>query len=67
MSAMNIIIDNLWLGDMSAAYNRILLKKVGMTHILTVAQGILPKFPQNFTYKLINILDCPSANIKQHF
>ena len=45
MSAMNKILDNLWLGDMVGAYNKLLLKKNGITHILTVAQGIAPKFP----------------------
>jgi hypothetical protein len=64
---MHKILDNLWLGDMVGAHNKFLLKKNGITHILTVAQGIMPKFPTLFTYKLINILDCPSANLKQHF
>lgn len=67
MSAMNKILDNLWLGDMSAAYNKLLLKKHGMTHILTVASGIPPKFPSNFQYKVVTILDSPSANLKAHF
>ena len=67
MSAMNKILDNLWLGDMSAAYNKILLKRYGITHILTVASGIPPKFPSNFQYKVVTILDSPSANLKAHF
>lgn len=37
MTSMHKILDNLWLGDMSAAYNKLLLKKNGVTHILTVA------------------------------
>lgn len=45
MSSMNKILDNLWLGDMVGASNKFLLKKNGITHILTVAMGILPKFP----------------------
>ena len=64
---MNKIIDNLWLGDMVGAYNKFLMKRNGITHILTVAQGIMPKFPTMFQYKLINILDMPQANLKQHF
>ena len=67
MSAMYKILDNLWLGDMSAAYSKILLKKHGVTHILTVASGIPPKFPTNFIYKVVSILDSPSANLKAHF
>jgi hypothetical protein len=67
MSAMNKILDNLWLGDMSAAYNKVLLKKYSMTHILTVANGIPPKFPSNFAYKVVTIHDSPTANLKAHF
>jgi hypothetical protein len=37
MSAMNQILDNLWLGDMVGAYNKFLLKRNNITHILTVA------------------------------
>lgn len=64
---MNKILDQLWLGDMSAAYNKLLLKKYGVTHILTVASGIPPKHPSNFVYKVVTILDSPSANLKAHF
>jgi hypothetical protein len=52
---------------MVGAYNKFLLKKNGITHILTVAMGIMPKFPNLFTYKLVSILDAPSANLKVHF
>jgi predicted protein tyrosine phosphatase len=67
MASMNQILDQLWLGDMVGASNKFLLKKNGITHILTVAMGLMPKFPTQFTYKLISILDCPSANLKVHF
>ena len=50
---MNKIIENLWLGNMSAAYNKEMLEKNGVTHILTVASGITPKFPSNLTYKVV--------------
>ena len=64
---MHKIAEGIWLGDMAGAYNKFMLKKHGITHILTVAQGIAPKFPALFNYKLINVLDSPSANLKQHF
>ena len=34
---MSFIVNGLWLGDMQGAYNKFLLKKHGVTHILTVA------------------------------
>lgn len=45
---MNKILDNLYLGDMGAAYNKFMLRKHGVTHILTVADGIAPKFTTLF-------------------
>lgn len=52
---------------MVGAYNKFLLKRNNISHILTVAMGIMPKFPTQYNYKLVNILDCPSANLKVHF
>ena len=66
-ASMHLIIPSLFLGDMSAAYNKHLLKKHAITHILTVASGIHPRFPQFFQYKLVNVLDAPFVNLKQHF
>jgi hypothetical protein len=37
MASMNKILDNLWLGDMGGAYNKFMLRKNGVSHILTVA------------------------------
>jgi hypothetical protein len=67
MSPMNKILENFWLGDMSAAYNKDILNKNGITHILTVASGISPKFPSEFIYKVVTISDSPSENLKELF
>lgn len=67
MSSMNKIMDNLWLGDYVGASNKFLLKKNGITHILTMGCGLPPRFPTLFEYKVVSIYDCPSANIKQYF
>jgi hypothetical protein len=39
---MNKILDGLYLGNVDAANDFTLLKKHGITHILTVAVGLLP-------------------------
>lgn len=67
MTSMHEIHKGLWLGDMAGAYNKFMLKKHQITHILTVAQGITPKFPALFNYKIINVVDSPTANLKEHF
>lgn len=40
---------------------------MGITHILTVASGHLPKFPSTFIYKVVKVLDTPSCNLKLKF
>lgn len=62
---MHRINENIYLGDVTGASNKFMLKRNNITHILTVAQGIYPKFRGQFNYKLINILDSPSANLKK--
>jgi hypothetical protein len=37
MSSMHKIVEGIWLGDMAGAYNKFMLKKHGISHILTVA------------------------------
>ena len=64
---MNKILDGLYLGNVESANDFTSLKQNGITHILTVASGIPPKFPSNFQYKVVTILDSPSANLKAHF
>ena len=64
---LNEIIDGLFLGDHVASESSFILRKHGITHILTVGSGLYPKFPHKFKYKWISELDAPSANLKQHF
>ena len=42
---MNQIVDKLWLGNIKSASDLPALKKAGITHILQVASGIKPFFP----------------------
>ena len=42
ITSMNKIIDGLYLGNFDAANDYLLLKKNGITHILTVAVGLQP-------------------------
>ena len=42
---MDLIVNNLYLGDIEGASNMNLLKRNGITHILQVAAGFHPFFP----------------------
>ena len=53
----------LYLGSVGAAISKPVLKRLGITHILGVASGILPMFPNEFTYKSINIKDDRQASM----
>ena len=64
---LNEIIEGLFLGDHVASNNKYILSRNGITHILSVGQGLYPKFPTKFTYKWVSELDSPTANLKQHF
>ena len=61
---LNEIIDGLFLGDHIAADNKYILTRNGITHILSVGQGLYPKFPEKFTYKWIREMDSTTANLK---
>jgi hypothetical protein len=56
---MNKITEGLWLGDHIACSNKFILARGGITHILTIAAGMYPKFPTKYVYKTINEYDVP--------
>ena len=60
---MNKIIDGLYLGDIYSCSNRYALKKTGITHILTMAAGLMPLYPKEFIYKCVEVYDIPSQNM----
>lgn len=57
----------LFQGSIGAAYNKQSLEAHGITHILTCASNINPRFPNDFTYKVLELLDTPTQNIVKHF
>jgi len=62
------IIPNLYLGNIKAASNIHFLKDNNVTHILTVAVNIEPRFPlSGIEYKIIPIWDESTENIIRHF
>lgn len=55
MAAMNKISEKLFLGNVKAASDIRQLKNNGISHILQVAAGIQPFFPNDFKYKVLNV------------
>lgn len=57
----------LFQGSIGTAYNQKALTDNGITHILTTASKIGPRFKTQFEYKILELLDTPNQNIVQHF
>ena len=57
------IVPNLYLGSIGAAMNKAILQELGITHIFTIAENIEPHHPDDFVYKVIEILDAENSDI----
>jgi atypical dual specificity phosphatase len=60
------IVDNIYLGDLSASVKKDDLKKDGITHILSIFNGSYSMWP-DFNYKHIHINDDPWVSIDKYF
>eukprot|EP01095_Lingulamoeba_sp_RSL-Kostka_P010920 TRINITY_DN4014_c0_g1_i1.p1 TRINITY_DN4014_c0_g1~~TRINITY_DN4014_c0_g1_i1.p1 ORF type:complete len:443 (+),score=115.35 TRINITY_DN4014_c0_g1_i1:270-1598(+) len=60
------IIDNLYLGDWYCSRNKNGLKKLGITHVLVVAQFPI-LYPQHFTYKQVYVADENKEDLLSNF
>ncbi len=62
-----MIIDNVFIGSIGAASNKVGLIDNKITHIVVAATGIKKFFPVEFTYMQLTLLDSPEQDIKKHF
>lgn len=60
------VIPGMYIGSIGSAMCKDKLQEIGITHILCVADNISPIFPEDFTYKIIKILDSPDVNITEY-
>lgn len=60
------ISEGVWLGSYRSASNRNGLREKGITHILSVA-NLKPRFPEIFTYKVIDVDDVESEDLSPFF
>ncbi|KAI4369614.1 hypothetical protein MLD38_018037 [Melastoma candidum] len=59
--------DGLFLGSVGAANNKAALKRLHVTHILTVAHSLKPAHPDDFVYQVIAVPDREDTNLRQYF
>ena len=61
------VVPGVFLGSVGAAHDRDALDACGITHVLTVAGGFPPKFPDVYEYLVIDVADVASENLDAHF
>ncbi|KAL2944794.1 Dual specificity protein phosphatase 1 [Bienertia sinuspersici] len=59
--------EGLFVGSFGAANNKAALKRLNITHILTVAGSMAPSYPYDFKYKIIEVADREETDLAQHF
>lgn len=60
-----MISEGLYLGSIGAAMSKETLTRLGISHVLTVADNITPLFPALFTYRVLAILDTETSNLTE--
>ena len=66
-SKPDLIIDKLYLGNLSCAENITHLQSLKISHILVAGNCLDQLYPNDFTYKQIFVNDYFTINIKQFF
>ena len=61
------IIENIYIGNYSAASNKNLLKELGITHILICGKNLEGFFPNDFKYNYIPLYDSEYTKITKYF
>ena len=57
----------LFQGSIGCAYNKKALDDAEITHIVTAADHLNPRFPEHFKYLTLPLLDTPTQNIVKYF
>jgi len=66
-SSMDEIVENIFIGNYSAASNKSLLQEKGVTHILIAANNLEKFFPNDFEYKIFPLYDSEYTKITKYF
>ena len=61
------ILPGLFLGSVGCAYNKASLEEAQITHILTVADNLQPRYRNDFTYKIIQCHDNSTQDLLDLF
>ncbi|ESQ49435.1 hypothetical protein EUTSA_v10021629mg [Eutrema salsugineum] len=59
--------QGVFIGSVAEANNKDLLKSSNVTHILTVAVALAPPYPDDFVYKVIEVVDRSETDLTVYF
>jgi len=60
------VLDGLYIGSVGAAFHREHLQLTGITHILSALKGVKPRFPDQFSYCVLELLDSAKQDLLSH-
>jgi atypical dual specificity phosphatase len=61
------VYNNIYVGNISTAYNKEKLEELGIKNVVTAISGMHEIYPKNFKYKLVDILDINKQNLMPVF
>jgi protein-tyrosine phosphatase len=61
------VYPNIFVGNISTSFNKEHLKNKGITHILSVIDGMGKTYPNDFTYMNLKAIDNKECNLSQYF
>lgn len=66
-SIINEITPGLYLGNIAAARDKKMLKRLGITHVVVAAENAACLYPEAFEYHRADLLDSAEVDILSHF
>lgn len=59
--------EGLFIGSVAEANNKDLLKTTNVTHVLTIAVALSPPYPDDFVYKVLEVVDRSETDLTVYF
>lgn len=61
------VYDNIYVGNISTAYNKDKLKELGINNVITAISGMSEIYPNDFNYMLVDALDIQQQDMRPMF
>jgi protein-tyrosine phosphatase len=61
------VYDNIYVGNISTAYNKDKLKELGINNVITAISGMPEIYPEEFNYMLVDALDIQQQDMRPMF